>query len=62
MPRRCRRCCRARPAPYRDTVLLNAAAALIVAASAADLREGVALAAARSHPAPRLLRWKPCGA
>jgi anthranilate phosphoribosyltransferase len=31
--------------PYRDTVLLNAAAALIVAAKAADLREGVALAA-----------------
>jgi len=30
--------------PYRDTVLLNAAAALIVAAKAADLREGVALA------------------
>jgi anthranilate phosphoribosyltransferase len=30
--------------PYRDTVLLNAAAALIVAARAADLREGVALA------------------
>jgi anthranilate phosphoribosyltransferase len=31
--------------PYRDTVLLNAAAALVVAARAADLREGVALAA-----------------
>lgn len=31
--------------PYRDTVLLNAAAALIVAARAADLREGVGLAA-----------------
>jgi anthranilate phosphoribosyltransferase len=30
--------------PYRDTVLLNAAAALIVADRAADLREGVALA------------------
>ena len=30
--------------PYRDTVLLNAAAALIVAARAADLREGVSLA------------------
>ena len=30
--------------PYRDTVLLNAAAALIVAGRAADLREGVALA------------------
>jgi anthranilate phosphoribosyltransferase len=31
--------------PYRDTVLLNAAAALIVAERAGDLREGVALAA-----------------
>jgi anthranilate phosphoribosyltransferase len=31
--------------PYRDTVLLNAAAALIVAGRAGDLREGVALAA-----------------
>jgi anthranilate phosphoribosyltransferase len=30
--------------PYRDTVLLNAAGALIVAARAGDLREGVALA------------------
>jgi anthranilate phosphoribosyltransferase len=31
--------------PYRDTVLLNAAAALIIADRAADLREGVSLAA-----------------
>jgi anthranilate phosphoribosyltransferase len=31
--------------PYRDAVLLNAAAALIVAGRAGDLREGVALAA-----------------
>jgi anthranilate phosphoribosyltransferase len=31
--------------PYRDTVLLNAAAALIVAGRVEDLREGVALAA-----------------
>jgi anthranilate phosphoribosyltransferase len=30
--------------PYRDTVVLNAAAALIVAGRAADLREGAALA------------------
>jgi anthranilate phosphoribosyltransferase len=30
---------------YRDTVLLNAAAALIVAGRAGDLREGAALAA-----------------
>ena len=32
--------------PYRDTVLLNAAAALIVAGRTDDLREGVSLAAA----------------
>ncbi|HEY2133776.1 MAG TPA: anthranilate phosphoribosyltransferase [Acetobacteraceae bacterium] len=31
--------------PYRDTVLLNAAAALIVAGRTGDLREGVAIAA-----------------
>ncbi|HYZ23321.1 MAG TPA: anthranilate phosphoribosyltransferase [Rhodopila sp.] len=31
--------------PYRDTVLLNAAAALIIAGQAADLREGVSLGA-----------------
>jgi len=30
--------------PYRDTVLLNSAAALIVAAKAGDLREGIVLA------------------
>ena len=34
------------PGAYRDVVLLNAAAALIVADRAADLREGVAIAAA----------------
>ncbi len=34
------------PGAYRDTVLLNAAAALIIAGRAASLREGVALAAA----------------
>ena len=33
------------PGAYRDTVLLNAAAALIVAGQAGDLREGVSLAA-----------------
>src|ERR1700761_2389986 len=33
------------PGAYRDTVLLNAAAALIIAGRAADLREGVSLAA-----------------
>lgn len=35
----------AAPGAYRDTVLLNAAAALIVAGQAGDLREGVSLAA-----------------
>jgi len=34
------------PGPYRDTVVLNAAAALVVAGRAADLREGAAVAAA----------------
>ncbi|MFY0311059.1 anthranilate phosphoribosyltransferase [Leisingera sp. D0M16] len=33
------------PSAYRDAVLLNAAAALVVAGKAADLKEGVALAA-----------------
>jgi anthranilate phosphoribosyltransferase len=33
------------PGPYRDIVLLNAAAALVVAGKAADLKSGVALAA-----------------
>ena len=33
------------PGAYRDTVLLNAAAALIVAGQAGDLREGVSIAA-----------------
>ncbi len=33
------------PSPYRDAVLLNAAAALVIAEKAADLREGVARAA-----------------
>ncbi|WP_137125227.1 anthranilate phosphoribosyltransferase [Roseomonas sp. HF4] len=36
---------RGAPGPYRDVVLLNAAASLIVADRAADLREGAALAA-----------------
>ncbi|MBJ7404805.1 MAG: anthranilate phosphoribosyltransferase [Bradyrhizobium sp.] len=33
-----------RPSPYRDVALMNAAAALIVAGRAKDLREGVAIA------------------
>ena len=36
---------RGEPGPYRDTVLLNASAALIVAGRAGALREGVAIAA-----------------
>jgi anthranilate phosphoribosyltransferase len=35
---------RGAPGPYRDTVLLNAAAALIVAGRVGDLREGVSVA------------------
>jgi anthranilate phosphoribosyltransferase len=34
-----------KPGPYRDVAILNAAAALIVAGKAKDLKEGVALAA-----------------
>ena len=34
-----------KPGPYRDVVLFNAAAALLVAGKAKTLREGVALAA-----------------
>ena len=34
-----------RPSAYRDAVLLNSAAALVVAEAANDLREGVAMAA-----------------
>src|SRR6202041_324548 len=34
-----------KPSPYRDVALLNAAAALIVAGKAGDLKEGVALGA-----------------
>ena len=34
-----------KPSPYRDVALLNAAAALIVAGKAKDLKEGVAIAA-----------------
>ena len=34
-----------KPSPFRDVALLNAAAALIVAGKAANLKEGVALGA-----------------
>ena len=37
---------RGAPGAYRDTVLLNAAAALLIAGKAADLLEGVRVAAA----------------
>ena len=38
-------CSRARRAPFRDVALLNAAAAIVVAGKAKDLKEGVAIAA-----------------
>ena len=44
------------PGPRRDVVLLNAAAALVVAGAAEDLREGVRLAAARDRRRPRRSR------
>jgi anthranilate phosphoribosyltransferase len=50
---------RGAPGAYRDTVLLNAAAALVVAGKAADLLEGVRLAAAsidEGHARARLER------
>lgn len=48
------------PGAYRDAVLLNAAAALIVAGQASDLRDGVAIAAEaidRGRAAALLDRW-----
>ena len=45
-PRRSAPSSTAQSGPYRDTVLLNAAAALIVAGKAKDLRDGARLAAA----------------
>ena len=42
---RCKACSTARPGPFRDVALLNAAAALIVAGRATNLKEGVALGA-----------------
>ena len=45
-PRRVRALLTGAPGPFRDIVLLNAAAALIVAGRADDLRDGVAQAAA----------------
>jgi anthranilate phosphoribosyltransferase len=52
-----RRLLRGEPGAYRDAVLLNAAAAFVVAARTADLREGAALAAEAldSGAADRLL-------
>ena len=40
---RCNAVLDGKPSAYRDVALLNAAAALIVAGKAKDLREGVAL-------------------
>ena len=45
-PRPCAPCWTAQPAPYRDIVLLNAAAAFLVGDKVETLREGVELAAA----------------
>jgi anthranilate phosphoribosyltransferase len=44
MPRRCA-ACSGETGPYRDAVLLNAAAALVIAGRAATLREGAEEAA-----------------
>ena len=50
--RRCVDVLEASKGPFRDVALLNAAAALVVAGKAKDLKEGVALAArSRSIPA-----------
>ena len=43
-PRRCAQVLEGAPGPYRDVVLLNAAAALVVAGKAASFADGVALA------------------
>ena len=40
---RCKACSTASRVPFRDVALLNAAAALIVAGRAGNLKEGVAL-------------------
>ena len=44
MPWRCASVLEGAPGPYRDVVLLNAAAALVVAGKADTLAQGVALA------------------
>ena len=47
---------------YRDAVLLNAAAALVIAEKAADLREGVAIAAEQvSHGSQSILYYADSG-
>ena len=60
-PRRCAPCWAARRGAYRDIVLLNAAAALLVADKVETLREGVALAAEahrrRAAPPRRWTGW-----
>ena len=42
---RCSSVLNGKPSPYRDVALLNAAAALIVAGRAKDLKDGVAIGA-----------------
>ena len=44
MPKRCRKCSKARRTPFRDVALFNAAAALVVAGKAKDLKAGFELA------------------
>ena len=49
------------PGAYRDTVLLNAAAALIVAGRRAICAKACPSPHIRSHPEPHSPRWRPCG-
>ena len=44
-PPRCAACCRAKPGPYRDAVLFNAAAALLIAGEVETLADGAEEAA-----------------
>ena len=43
--------------PYRDIAIFNAAASLIVAGRAKDLKEGAAIARSRSIPARPRAGW-----
>ena len=53
MPRRSRRLLDGETGAYRDIVLLNAGAALMVAGAAKDVKEGAAMAARRIWTAAR---------